>query len=52
MESPACDYENWDDEVLQVLDEYEQQEILNGNPIFHNFTSIPVVQYSSKYDIQ
>ena len=47
MESPACGYKDWDDEDLQVLDEYEHQEIFDGNPIFLNFTSPPVFQSSS-----
>ena len=34
MESPACDYEDWEDEEVHVLGGYEQ-EILDGNPKFH-----------------
>ena len=39
MESPACDYDDWDEEDLEMLDEYERRKILDGNPICHNSTS-------------
>ena len=57
MESSACDYEDWDDEDLHVLDEYEEQEILDGNPIFLKstfsilYSSIPILQFSINFEI-
>ena len=46
MESPACDYDDWDEEDLEMLDEYERQKILHGNPVFQ-YSSVLVIQYFS-----
>ena len=47
MESPVCDFADWDDEDLQGLDECDKQKILDGNPVFQYFASFSVFQYSS-----
>ena len=52
MESPACDFEDWGDGDLQVLDECDQQDILDGNPMFQYFTSFPVIQASRYPEFQ
>ena len=52
MESPACDFEDWGDEDLQVLEECDQQDILDGKPKSQYFTSFPVIQASRYPEFQ